>query len=349
MTRGIIVAGGTGGHIYPGIAVGKELKRLCPQINVLFVGRNREMEKDIYKKEGFPFVGIDIKGGGIKFFIGFIESLFILISYKPHFVLGLGSYISFPMIFWANLFGIPTFLQEQNVMPGVATRLLEKRVNKIFFGYGESSSYIKFKDRILVTGNPLRFREEAKLYRERGDILVFGGSLGARKISEKIVGVVNFIKENRIPFNYRFVLITGKDDYDKFLHYEDREMLKIYPYVNNMEDFYKRAVLVISRAGALTVSEIGYFGLPAILIPYPLAKENHQYYNAYLLSKKGMAVLLEDEKLEVDLLWKEIYNILGNRKKLKSLNHKSFKFLFKKSKEKIAKSMIKFIREQKGD
>ncbi len=349
MIRGIIIAGGTGGHIYPGIAVGKELKKRYPNIDILFVGRNREMERDIYKKEGFPFIGINIKSGGIKFFIGFVESLSILISYKPHFVFGLGSYISFPMIFWANLFGIPTFLQEQNVVPGVATRLLQGRVNKVFLGYGESSSYIKFKDRISVTGNPLRFKEDNKLYNQRRDILVFGGSLGARKISEAVVGVVKFIRENKISFGYRFILITGKDDYERFLPYEDKKMLRVYPYVNNMEEFYKRAILVISRAGALTVSEIGYFGLPAILIPYPLAKENHQYFNASLLVKCGMAILLEDRKIEVDLLWKEIYNILGNRKKLKSLNHKSFKFLFRKSKEKIAKSMIKFIREQKGD
>ncbi len=345
MKKGIIVAGGTGGHIYPGIAIGKEIQRMYPDIEVLFVGRNMEMEKNIYRKEGLSFKGINIRARGIKFLIGFIESLFILAIYRPDFVLGLGSYISFPMIFWANLFGIPSFLQEQNVMPGVTTRLLENRVRKVFLGYGESSSYMRFKERIKVTGNPIRFKKDDRPCGRKREILVFGGSLGAEKISKTIVEVVDFIKTNRIPFNYRFVLITGKKDYERFAPYEDEVFLKVYPYVDNMEIFYRRAVLVISRAGALTVSEIGYFGLPAILIPYPLSKERHQDLNARLLEKRGMAILLEDEKLKVDLLWKEIYNILRDRKKLKSLTHKSFKFLFGNSTEKITKFMIKSIRE----
>ncbi len=342
------MAGGTGGHIYPGIATGKRMKELYPDLELLFVGRNREMERQIYKNEQLPFLGLNIKSNGLGFIVGLFQSLFIFLFYRPDFVLGLGSYISFPMVFWASLFGRPAFLQEQNVMPGVATRMLQGRVIKIFFGYEGSSHYIRFKDKIKITGNPLRFKGDGALCRKRNEILVFGGSLGAKKISENIIGVVNYIKKYRIPFKYRFVLITGKEGYEKFLEFEDGKLLKVYKYVDQMEELYKRAVLVISRAGALTVSEIAFFGLPAILIPYPFSKKGHQDLNASLLVRRGDAVLIEDEKLTVDLLWKEIYNILGNRKRLKSFRSKTLGYLFKDSAGKIAKFIIEF-KKWKGE
>ncbi len=338
--RGMIVAGGTGGHIYPGIAIGKRMKELYPGLELFFIGRSRDMERQIYKKEGLSFTGLNIKSSGFGFVIGFFQSLFIFLLYRPDFVLGLGSYISFPMIFWASLFGKPTFLQEQNVMPGVATRILQGRVEKIFFGYEGSSHYIKFKDRIRITGNPLRFKGDGVLCKKRNEILVFGGSLGAKKISESIVGVVDYIKKFNISFGYKFILITGREDYERFAKFEDESLLKVYKYVDQMEEFYKKAVLVISRAGALTVSEIAFFGLPAILIPYPFSKKGHQALNASLLVRRGDAVLIEDEKLTVDLLWKEIYNILRNRKKLKSFRFSTFKYLFKDSAGKIARFII---------
>lgn len=356
MMKGIIVAGGTGGHIYPGITIGKKIKELYPDVDLLFVGRKREMDRQIYENEGFLFEGINIMSlsknsplsTGIKFMRGVFESLIIFSKYRPDFVLGMGSYISFPMLFWASLFNVPVFLQEQNVMPGIATLLLQNRVSKIFLGYGETASYLKFKEKIAITGNPLRFKDTDKVKKKR-EILVLGGSLGAKAISEKVVEVVEYIKKNNISFDYKFVLITGKQDYEIFSGYADKERLIVYPYVNNIEELYKRAVLVISRAGALTISEIAYFGLPAILIPYPFSKRGHQYLNADLLIKNGNAVLIKNESLTVDLLLKEVYNILKDKKKLKSYYFKSFKFLFKNSAEKIAKYMIEFNKKEEGN
>ena len=344
MRKGIIVAGGTGGHIYPGIAIGKKLKALYKDINVLFVGRNKEMEKYIYRKENLEFRGINIRAKGVLFFIGFMESLFLIVRYKPDFVIGLGSYISFPMVFWAYLFGIPVFMQEQNVKPGVVTKISEGWVDKIFFGYGESSLFVKFKEKIKITGNPLRFKESRSPCKDKREILVFGGSLGAEKINNIVIKIVRYINENNIPFPYKFIMITGKKLYKNFAHYEDEKFLKIYAYVDDIEKYYKRAVLVIARAGALTVSEIAFFGIPAIFIPWSLAKKNHQKANAEFLVKSKQAVLIEDENLSVDLLWKEIYNILRDRKKLKSFHFNTFKFLFKDSAEKIAKFVIEFIK-----
>ncbi len=343
MKRGIIVAGGTGGHIYPGIAIGKKIKTLYKNVDILFVGRNREMERYIYKKENLAFKGIDIKARGVMFFVGFLESLFLITIYKPDFVIGLGSYISFPMVFWAYIFGIPTFMQEQNVKPGVATKILERWVEKIFFGYGESSSFVKFKDKISITGNPLRFNKDGvSVKNPKKEILVFGGSLGAERINRVVIKVIEYIKKNDIPFPYKFVVITGKRHYKDFVNYEDERFLKVYDYVDDIEKHYRKAVLVISRAGALTVSEVAFFGIPAIFIPWGLAKEGHQRINAELLAKNKQAILIEDEKLNVDLLWKEIYNILRNRKKLKSFYFNTFKFLFRSSTEKIAKFVIEF-------
>ncbi|KAF0134177.1 MAG: UDP-N-acetylglucosamine--N-acetylmuramyl-(pentapeptide) pyrophosphoryl-undecaprenol N-acetylglucosamine transferase [Candidatus Saganbacteria bacterium] len=302
--RIVIAAGGTGGHIYPGIAIAEALKNH----EVLFIGSLEGLEKDIIKNEGYKIELIHARALLRKIsyqalsapFIaiaGFFDTVKILKSYKPKAVVVTGGYVSFPVIAAAIFLRIPFVLHEQNVLPGFTNRFWAKRAKLVLLSFEESLKYING----TVVGNPVRKRilsiqrvvEDASSSTKR--ILIIGGSQGALSLNKEIISSLEELKD------YQITHIIGKRDYARILNGLD---LSKYPnyhafeYLHSIEDAYKNADIVVSRAGATAIAEILSIGLPSILIPFPYAADGHQDINAEVASKAGAAFILKDKDIK---------------------------------------------------
>lgn len=339
----LVTGGGTGGHIYPAIAIADKIKRKRKDAEILFVGTKRGMEKDLVPNHGYPirFItasGIDRKHWHRNFktmrdvIRGYQETKQILDAFQPDLVIGTGGYVCGPVIRAAHKKGIPTFIHEQNALPGLTNRLLERYVEKVFISFPESAKYFKRKDKLVVSGNPIRkeflvagltdHRQNLGIDPKDFVILSFGGSLGAAKINQTMMEVATFLTQ--VP-NLRLYFITGKNQYDTIrsrLEGEgiyDGETIHLLPYAENLYEYLLASDLVISRAGALTVSELTACAKPSILIPSPNVTGNHQYYNAKVLADKGGAVLLEEKELTGESLTRSIMRFWNNRDALNAM------------------------------
>ena len=328
--RVIMTGGGTGGHIYPAIAIADKIAERTHDSEILFVGTTHGLEKDLVPKAGYPikFVtaqGIDRKHllRNIKVFAdynrGRSQAKKIIEEFKPDIVIGTGGYASGPVVKTAAAMGIPCYIHEQNAFPGVTNKMLEKSVRKVFLGFEEGGAYFKQKRKHVVTGNPVRAefftadraksREMLGLKDDEFMLLAFGGSQGAGKINKAMIDIVkryNGIKEVQVFF------ATGKAYFDIIqTELEDAEIvlednIHMLEYIQDMQDYLSACDLVISRSGALSVSEIAVCGRPSILIPSPNVTGDHQTFNAKTISDKGGAVLLEEERLSGETLFEEI-------------------------------------------
>lgn len=318
--RIIVTGGGTGGHVYPALAVVEAFKNLDPNIEVLFVGSNRGLEKEIVEKTGLAFVGMEVKGfqkktpgdvleTTLKATGAVLKALMLINRFKPDLVFGTGGYVSGPMVLAGTLSGKFTAIHEQNVHPGKTTRVLEKRVKRTYISFPETLSALKHPERALLTGNPVRsqFKQlnkgqcRTKLGIE-GELFVlsFGGSGGAKRINETMMLVMNHFRNHP---KIRIIHVTGKAHYERFMKLlEQNEFamgknLKVVPYLFDMPEYMAAADLVISRAGATTIAELSAVSTPSILIPSPNVSENHQEYNARSLERAGVSVLLPERHL----------------------------------------------------
>ncbi|NLK00632.1 MAG: undecaprenyldiphospho-muramoylpentapeptide beta-N-acetylglucosaminyltransferase [Clostridia bacterium] len=331
--RVVITGGGTGGHIYPGLAVAKELKNQIPGVKLLYVGAKDGMEKEIVPGAGFDFEGITVGGlerrlsiKNIQTFYklakGFVEARSILKNFKPDVVMGTGGYVSFPVVQAAARRKIPTLIHEQNAFPGLANRMLAKRVDRVCISYGEAVPYFHKRAKIDVTGLPVRDeiltmgRQEAldffDLKKDKLTLLVVGGSRGARSINRAVKRIIQWVAGES---SKQLILITGKLDYQEVIQ-ENREFLnseniRIYSYLDRMEYGLAAADLVVSRAGATFLSELTARGVPGILIPYPHAADNHQEFNARSLEKHGAAKVVLDSQLKDDMLLRDVKELLN--------------------------------------
>ncbi len=351
----IFAAGGTGGHLYPAIAVAEKLKELKPESEILFIGTKNKIEAKVVPQFGYKFKTIWISGFSrkltlknllfpVKLIVSIVQSLIIIISFKPNVAIGAGAYVSGPIVWLSSMFGSKAVLLEQNSYPGVTNRMLESKADKIFISFEESKKYFKNQDKLILSGNPIRTslriidKEDAlkkfSLKQQRKTLLVLGGSLGARSINEAI-------KENLkelIKNNIQIIWQTGNlyyDDYKKFA----TEDIKIMAFVNNMSAAYSASDLVVARAGATTIAEAAYLGLPVIFVPSKNVAANHQYKNAMSLVNNNAGLLIEDTKL-IHKLTKVVVNTLNDETTLTKLKSNIKKYSKPEAAEKIAESII---------
>jgi len=314
----LISGGGTGGHIYPAVAIANELKVRYPEARFLFVGAKDKMEMEKVPQAGYEIIGLWISGiqrkvtiKNLLFPCKLIYSLFkaqkILRKFKPDIVIGTGGFASGPTLIMANMKKIPTLIQEQNSYPGITNKLLGKNADVICVAYDGLERFFP-KKKIIKTGNPVRaslltiheknkIQEAHKLFKlkvKTTTVLVLGGSLGARKINELIEKNISFFNEHNVQLLWQ----CGKLYYDEYKKYAQKENVQIHAFINKMDLAYAAADIIISRAGASSVSELCIVGKPSIFIPSPNVAEDHQTKNAKSIADKHGAILLKENELE---------------------------------------------------
>ncbi len=344
--RVILSGGGTGGHIYPAISIAHKIREKHPNAEILFIGARRGMENNIVPKEGYSIKFITVSYLKRKFslhniksvamlFKGMLEARKIIKDFKPDIVIGTGGFVCGPVVYVASKLGIKTIIHEQNVFPGLTNRILDRHVDKIALSFEEAEKYFKNKDKLVVTGNPIRsdffdITEEEAMSRYGNElnmplVLVVGGSGGAFRINNAIIDILKEYK----PRKFRIILVTGKRLYEQAVKSIEKQNLlenhKIVPYINDMPYAIKACDLIVCSAGAITIAEITAVGKPAILIPKAYTAENHQQYNANAMANKGAAFVIYENELNGKVLNEKIEEILGNRKILKSMEAASRK------------------------
>ncbi|MDZ4758896.1 MAG: undecaprenyldiphospho-muramoylpentapeptide beta-N-acetylglucosaminyltransferase [Bacteroidota bacterium] len=311
LTKVIISGGGTGGHIYPAVSIAQELEKQIPGINILFVGAKGKMEMEKVPKAGFEIEGLWISGlqrkltlGNLSFPIKVLSSIYIaniiLNKFKPQIAIGVGGYASGPLLYTAGIKGIPTLIHEQNSYAGLTNKWLSKRANKICVAYDGMEKYFPAA-KIVKTGNPVRQdlqnmaqkKQEASKFFGLGlakkTILFIGGSLGARTLNQTLKSDVYKLTDA----GYQVIWQTGKLYYDEVKHLEN-ENVKIYDFIYQMDLAYAMADVIVSRAGASSISEIALVGKPLVLVPSPNVSEDHQTKNAMALVNKEAAMMVKD-------------------------------------------------------
>lgn len=309
----LVVGGGTGGHIFPALAIAAALKQIRPDTELLFVGAKGKMEMDRIPDAGYTIIGIDIAGynrssllKNISLPLKLVKSYFqvknILNSFRPDAVLGVGGYATLPVLRIAQAQGIPTFIHESNSLPGKSNKILGKKANKIFVAGKGMDKYFP-AEKIIVSGNPVRNeltikQDRAKslehfgLKENKSTVLVLGGSLGAVSINKAIAAGLEIFKKNDIQFIWQ----TGRNySPDAAALEEENNHIWTNAFINRMEMAYGAADVVVSRAGALTIAELCVQGKAAILVPYPHAAEDHQTVNAMELVQQDAAIMIADK------------------------------------------------------
>jgi UDP-N-acetylglucosamine--N-acetylmuramyl-(pentapeptide) pyrophosphoryl-undecaprenol N-acetylglucosamine transferase len=361
MARVIISGGGTGGHVFPAIAIADAIKVIAPDTEILFVGANGKIEMEKVPKAGYKIEGLNISGFQrtltirnlafpFKLAASMIKAVNIVRKFRPDVAVGVGGYASGPVLKIANTFGIPTVLQEQNSFAGVTNRILASKASAVCVAYDGLDRFFP-KDKIIFTGNPVRKdildkkinAEQAKqslgLNQNKKTVLIFGGSLGARTINEAVLanadallrmGNVNIIWQvGKIYFEeYKNCALAGKND------------IKVLPFIEDMDTAYSAADIVVCRAGALTISELAILGKASILIPSPNVAEDHQTVNAMSLVNKGAAVLVRDVDAK-QMLVTEIQSLLRDDAKKSGLESNIKYFAKPEAAKQIAAEILK--------
>lgn len=345
----LITGGGTGGHIYPALAIANEIRDRYKDAEILYVGTKKGMESELVPKEGFNFKTIRVKGFPRKFskemfktvkelFLGLNDAKKIIKEFQPDVVIGTGGYVCGPVVYIASKKKIPTIIHEQNAFPGITNKILSRYVDKIALSFEESVKYFKYPNKISITGNPVRkslfLVDKNSAYKKLSIdpdislVLSFGGSGGQKKLNDSMFHV---IKENANNSNIQILHITGKrfyEDFTKKLKKENiviKENIKILPYFFDMPEGLNIANLVVTSAGAITISEITALGIPSIIIPKSYTAENHQVYNAKALEKKGASLVILEEDLTGEKLNNSIKKLLEDEEELSTMRKNSKK------------------------
>lgn len=338
--RIIISGGGTGGHIFPALAIAGELKSRYPECEILFVGASGRMEMEKVPAAGYPIIGLPVMGfprkpgpDMVRFFIRLMRSMVkaraIVRDFRPHAVVGVGGYASGPVLRAAVARHIPTLIQEQNSFAGITNKLLGKKVNLVCVAYDGMEKFFP-AGKIRLTGNPVRKtladshidRTEAisgfRLNESRGILLITGGSLGARSVNNAVLENLETIRESDIGVIWQ----TGSYYYREMVEKTEGKKpsnLQIVEFLERMDVAYGAADLVVSRAGAGTISELCLVGKPAILVPSPNVAEDHQTHNAMVLVRKNAAVMVKDHEMN-ERLFPEAIRLIHDRDALRALS-----------------------------
>ena len=365
--RIIIAGGGTGGHLFPGIAIARELKKRCEEVHILFVIGRRKMERDIILKAGFEIRSIDVEGmvgkgllqlirAFLKVVISTIQSLSIMRNFKPHLAVGVGGYTSGPVCLMGCFLRVPTAIHEQNSIPGITNRILAPLVKKVFISFEESTMYFK-KKKLFLSGNPIReeimdpkiFSKRASrsaddLTKKRFVILVMGGSQGAKAINKAVFSALTELKKGGfLPF---VIHQTGSQELKEITaeYYTNGIDGEVTGFIDNMAAAYARADLVICRAGATTIAELAALGKPSILVPYPYATRKHQDVNARALAAYGGADIIIQRDLNGTTLAKKIRMYMENPDALQQMSLFALKAGRPQAKEIIVEELMELIR-----
>ena len=343
----LIAGGGTGGHIYPALSIAGAIRRKTASAEFLFVGTLHGMEAELVPRAGYALKTIHLYGfqrrlswRNLRNVFFTIRSLWevrkILRDFRPDVVIGTGGYVCGPVVWAAARSGIPTLIQEQNALPGVTNRILGRVVDVVALGYKEAApQFAGRKARLVVTGNPVR---EDLLTEERAAaclhfglrpevplLLITGGSQGARSINQAALSLHRYFSGKK---ELQILHITGQTDYNNIIHRLKEAGIRfnetdsgrvVVPYLHEMPKALAAARLVVSRAGAIGLAELTLRGIPAILVPYPYASENHQEINARALEKRGAAVVIRDGELTGECLTVKVEELISDPVKLQSM------------------------------
>lgn len=322
--RIVFAGGGTGGHLFPAIAIADEIRKTTPDAEITFIGTRHKIEARVVPQHGFKFEAIWVGGFRrkltpdnilfpVKLVVAIVQSFFLMKRIRPHVVVGTGGYVCGPPVFVASMLGIPTLIQEQNSFPGVTTRVLASRVNQVHLSFESSRSYLKRSDNVRFSGNPTRgtigsvSRADGAAFfsldQSKTTLLVFGGSLGASSINSAVLKILPHLVSKGIQVVWQ----TGEMVYPGMETEADRlfgtlgSAVKVQKFIENMEYAYAACDLAICRAGATTVAELTRAGVASILIPYPHAAADHQTENAKAMVQAGAAVMIRDAEMNTKL------------------------------------------------
>lgn len=352
--RIIVSAGGTGGHINPALAIIDKLKELDKDLDVLYIGTTDRMEAEIVPKREIKYLGIEIAGlnrknpfANIKIFMNYRKAIKRLkkeiSSFNPDLVLGIGGYITLPVCKAAKKMGYKVFIHEQNSIPGLSNRLLAKSADLIGVSLESSLKFFP-KHKTVFTGNPcsenvLNNPKVSKIdlgFTNDKLVLIVMGSLGSKTVSAAMKDILPKFKTK----DYQILFISGKNYFEEFSKIKLPDNVKVYPYIDNFPKYLQNADLIISRAGATTISEITVLGIPSILVPSPYVTHNHQEENAKVLEEAGAAVLLKEKDLNAERLLTAIDSILNDQEKYDIMSSSNKKIGIRDSASKIASLLI---------
>jgi UDP-N-acetylglucosamine--N-acetylmuramyl-(pentapeptide) pyrophosphoryl-undecaprenol N-acetylglucosamine transferase len=355
----LIAGGGTGGHVFPGIAVAEELRRIRPGSEVVFVGGRRGLEAVAVPEAGFRIRFIASRGfprrawwrwpfAVLANVVGVFQAFAIVLAERPDVVLGTGGYGSVTVALAAWVLGRPLILQEQNSVPGLANRLLARIANEVHLSFVEARSYFSRKDHLKVTGNPVRAHilsgdrsaamQEFGLNAGRPTVFVFGGSRGAHRINQAAIEAMKLLR-GRVEV--QFILQTGREDFEWAKAETEQAQLpvRVVPFLRRIHMAYAVADLVVCRSGAMTLAEIAVCGTPAILVPYPYAAHDHQVVNAMNLVDRGAAAMILDRELTGERLAREIAHWLSDRQGLSRMSANARTFARPDAAERIVRGL----------
>lgn len=360
----LFAGGGTGGHIFPAIAIADEIKKSDDKAEILFIGAKGRIEEKIVPLNNYKLETIDLSGFDrssifkntrlpFKLILALRRSMKLIKNFNPDVVIGTGGFVCGPVIYLANRMRIPTLIQEGNSFAGKTIKFLSKKSDKVVISFDETKNYLKRKDNIIKISHPVRSslkktdRNQAleyfKLPEGKKTIFIFGGSQGARGINNAIENIIKRIYENDVNVIWQ----TGKGDYERikneYKSMEDR--VKIFEFIDNMDTAYSASDIVISRAGITSIMEIAYLKLAAILIPLPGSAENHQEMNARSLEKKDAAIVVLQSDAGKNL-YGELINLTNDDVRIKTLSDNVSMFSDAEASKKIANEVIKLIRKK---
>jgi UDP-N-acetylglucosamine--N-acetylmuramyl-(pentapeptide) pyrophosphoryl-undecaprenol N-acetylglucosamine transferase len=334
--RILIAAGGTGGHVFPAIAIADEIKKVNLNAEFLFVGTKGKIEARVVPQRGYAFANIWISGFHrsfrldnllfpIKVVVSLVQSFFLIRKFHPNVVIGTGGYVCGPVLLFASMLRIPTIIHESNSYPGVTTRMLSTRATRIFTAFNATSRWLKYKDNIELIGTPTRdvlgtvSQEHGirffNLNPSKKTVLIFGGSLGAASINQVVREMIHELTSAGIQFIWQ----TGKSGMILVDEMKTEKNTWVGVFIDKMEYAFAAADVVVCRAGATTVAELTRLGKAAILVPYPHAAADHQTFNAQSLADAGAAIMITDENLKT-MLKDELISLLNNENKRQRMN-----------------------------
>ena len=371
----VIAAAGTGGHINPGIAIANKIMEKEPQSKIIFIGTGRGLEKDLVPRAGYELKTVEAYGINRKINLDNIKRLCktikavgqakkILKEFKPDIVIGTGGYICVSVCMAASKLKIPIVLHESNAFPGKAVKMLAKRANTVLISFENARSRIKNAKKIVFTGTPVKISKKDYNINEKLDIvkkaglnetkpivLIFGGSQGAQKINEAILGIL----DDKLNKNYQIIWATGPKQYDiikqqlqdKNISINNIENARILPYIYNMEEIMNISNLIVARSGAMTITEISNLGKPSILIPLPNVSGNHQLYNAKVLENVGATKIILNDELNYKNLNEQIEKIVLDKNVEMQMSKNSLKVSTNNVEDKIYQEIVKLVKENK--
>ena len=370
----IIAAAGTAGHINPGLAIANKIKEEEKDSKIIFIGTTRGLENDLVPRAGYELKTIDAYGLSKKIsienikrmyktFKGYGEAKKIIKEFKPDIVIGTGGYICGATITAAHNLGIPTLLHESNAFPGKAVTMLAKQTDTILVSFEDAKNRIKHAKNVVFTGTPVKIKKKEYTINEKLDIikkaglketkpiiLIFGGSQGAQKINDAILGIL----KNKNNKDYQIMWATGPKQYDiikerlenNHININNIDNAKIVPYIYNMEEIMNVSDLIVARSGAMTITEISNLGKPSILVPLPNVSNDHQLYNAKVLEKVKAAKIILNDELNDKNLDLEIKNIVLNKNILSEMGQNALKVATTDVEDKIYSEISKLVNKK---